>query len=83
MLKIQRWCQPFVWMGMNSITIYMAGNILGGFGKLASRFVGGDISAWFDRRLMGGGDLVGALMEMALAFGLVSFLYRRKIFLRL
>ncbi|MGO8700096.1 MAG: acyltransferase family protein [Limisphaerales bacterium] len=83
MLKIQLWCQPFVWMGMNSITIYMAGNILGGFGKLASRFVGGDISAWFDQRLMGSGDLVGALMEMVLAFWLVHFLYRRKIFLRL
>jgi hypothetical protein len=56
---------------------------LGGFGKLASRFVGGDIGAWFDQRLMGSGDLVGALMEMVLAFGLVYFLYRRKIFLRL
>ena len=83
MLKIQLWCRPFVWMGMNSITIYMAGNILGGFDKLASRFVGGDIAAWFNQRLMGGGDLVGALMEMVLAFGLVHFLYRRKIFLRL
>lgn len=83
MLKIQVWCRPFVWMGMNSITIYMAGNILGGFGNLASRFVGGDIAAWFDRRLMGAGDLVGALVEMVLAFAFVHFLYRRKIFLRL
>ena len=27
--KWQNWCQPFVWMGMNSITIYMTENILG------------------------------------------------------
>ena len=27
--KWQRWCQPFVWMGMNSITLYMTDNILG------------------------------------------------------
>jgi predicted acyltransferase len=83
MLRIQTWCQPFVWMGMNSITIYMAGNILGGFGNLASRFAGGDVGEWFNRRLMGSGDLLAALVEMALAFWFVHFLYRRKIFLRL
>jgi len=83
MLKFQTWCQPFVWMGMNSITIYMADNILGGFGKLASRFAGGDISAWFNNRLIGSGDLLVALVDMALTFWFVHFLYRRKIFLRL
>jgi predicted acyltransferase len=81
--KCQKWCQPFVWMGMNSITIYMVDNVLGGFGKLADRFVGGDISAWFDNRLGGSGDLLSALVEMALSFWFVYFLYRRKIFLRL
>jgi predicted acyltransferase len=81
--KCQKWCQPFVWMGMNSITIYMTDNILGGFGKLADRFVGGDISAWFNNRLVGSGDLLAALVEMALSFWFVYFLYRRKIFLRL
>jgi predicted acyltransferase len=83
MWKFQWWCQPFVWMGMNSITIYMTDNILGGFGKLAERFVGGDINAWFENRLIGSGDLLGALVEMALSFWFVYFLYRRKIFLRL
>jgi len=83
MWQWQKWCQPFVWMGMNSITIYMARNILGGFGKLAGRFVGGDISAWFNHQLIGSGDLLAALLEMALAFWFVHFLYRKKIFLRL
>jgi predicted acyltransferase len=83
MWKCQKWCQPFVWMGMNSITIYMTDNILGGFDKLAARFVGGDISAWFDHQLIGSGDLLTALVEMALSFWFVYFLYRRKIFLRL
>jgi predicted acyltransferase len=83
MWKFQKWCQPFVWMGMNSITIYMANNILGGFGKLADRFVGGDINAWFNRQFFGSGDLLAALVEMALSFWFVHFLYRRKIFLRL
>jgi predicted acyltransferase len=83
MLQWQKWCQPFVWMGMNSITIYMADNILGGFGKLAERFAGGDISAWLNDRLIGSGDLLVALVDMALTFWFVHFLYRRKIFLRL
>jgi predicted acyltransferase len=81
--KFQKWCQPFVWMGMNSITIYLFDNIFGGFGKLAERFVGGDIQAWLERRLSGSGDLLAALVEMAFAFWFMHFLYRRKIFLRL
>ena len=26
--QYQRWCQPFVWLGMNSILTYVAANIL-------------------------------------------------------
>ena len=82
--KFQKWCQPFVWMGMNSITIYLASNILGGFGKLAGRFAGGDLKAFFDAHVAKGfGDLVVACVGLLLAFWLVRFLYQRKIFLRL
>jgi predicted acyltransferase len=81
--KWQAWCQPFVWMGMNSITIYLTQNMLGGFGKLSRRFAGGDIQDFFNNRLAGSGDLVVALVGLFLAFWLVRFLYRRKIFLRL
>jgi predicted acyltransferase len=81
--KWQKWCQPLVWMGMNSITIYLAANILGGFGKLSRRFAGGDIHDFLESHLGGSGDLVLALVGLFLAFWLVHFLYRRKIFLRL
>jgi predicted acyltransferase len=91
-LKWQRWCQPFVWMGMNSITIYVVKNMLGtdgadgstGFSRLAKRFVGGDIKAFFDTQLgKGCGDVVIALVGLLLAFWLVRFLYQRKVFIRL
>jgi predicted acyltransferase len=74
----RKWVQPFVWMGLNAITIYVAANVIG-FQRLALRFVGGDI-----RRLLGPwGDLAQALLTTAFAFCLVYFLYRRRIFLRL
>ncbi len=84
-LKYQKWCQPFVWIGMNSITVYLTANILtGGFDKLATRFAGGDVKAFFDIRVaQGAGDLVVAIVGLLLAFCLAHFLYRKKIFLRL
>lgn len=82
--KKQRWCQPCVWMGMNSITIYLASNLLGGFRKVALRFAGGDVKTFFDAHVASGmGDLVVALVGLALAFCFVGFLHRKKIFLRL
>ena len=82
--QTRAWCQPFVWMGMNSITIYLASNILGGFRKLATRFVGGDVRNFFDGHVAKGfGDMVVSIVGLLLAFWLVHFLYKRKIFLRL
>jgi len=78
------WCQPFVWMGMNSITIYLTSNIIGGFRKLATRLVGGDVKSFFDAHLgKGFGDMLISITGLLLAFWFVYFLYRRKIFLRL
>jgi predicted acyltransferase len=78
------WCQPFVWIGMNSITIYLAGNILGGFRRVAARLVGGDVKIFFDEHVAKGlGDMVISIVGLLLAFWLVHFLYKRKIFLRL
>ncbi len=82
--QARAWCQPFVWMGMNSITIYLASNFLGGFRRLARRFVGGDIEAFFDEHIAKGcGEMAIAIVGLLLAFWLVHFLYKRKIFLRL
>ncbi len=82
--KFHGWCQPFVWMGMNSITIYLASNLLGGFRNVAQRFVGGDVKIFFDDHIIKGfGDMVVAVFGLFLAFLFVNFLYRKKIFLRL
>jgi len=96
MWKWRKWCQPFVWMGMNSITVYLASNIIGGFRKVATRLVGGDIKTFFDVQLPalsrqhlslelpnGTGDMVISVVGLLLAFWFVYFLYRKKIFLRL
>jgi predicted acyltransferase len=83
-LGFQRWCRPFIWIGMNSITIYLVENITGGFDRIATRFVGGDMQAWFDSHIAKGfGDLMIALVGLFLAFVLVRFLYQRKVFLRI
>ncbi len=84
-LKFQKWCEPFVWIGMNSITIYLTSNILGGFNRaLAPRFAGGDVKNFFDSLLgKGAGDMVIAFVGLLLMFWFVHFLYRKKIFLRL
>jgi len=82
--QTRAWCQPFVWMGMNSITIYLASNILGGFRRLATRFVGGDVRIFLDGHVAKGfGDMAISIVGLLLAFWLVHFLYKRKIFLRL
>ena len=81
--KAQRWCQPFVWMGMNSITVYLTGNLIGEFIVPGGRVSGGSISAFLDQHVAKGfGGLVVALTGLFLAFLYVRFLYRRKIFLR-
>jgi predicted acyltransferase len=80
--KLRMWCQPFVWIGTNPITIYLMAPIIG-FSKVAERLVGGDVKAFFDARVMPGfGGLVVALVGLGLAILLCGFLYRKKIFLR-
>jgi predicted acyltransferase len=79
----QKWCQPFVWIGMNSITVYLANNLLS-FDRVGLRFAGGDVKRFFDQSVTAGvGDLVVALVGLCLAVWFCRFLYRRKIFLRL
>ena len=66
-----------LWTGMNAITIYMAANLVD-LGKIASRLAGGPLAAAFGRY----DELVVATAAALLVFGLVGFLYRRKILLR-
>ena len=74
----RRWAQPFVWIGMNPITIYLVHNLVD-LKKIALRFVGGDLGVCLGR----GADLAATIVIMAISFWICRFLYRRKIFLRL
>ncbi len=73
----RQWCTPFVWIGTNSITIYLAYHLIK-FEDYAERIVGGPVQA----RLGVYGNLLIALVDVLMMFALVRFLYRRKIFLR-
>lgn len=75
--KLRLWAQPFVWIGVNPITVYLAHSIVS-FPDVAERIVGGPIKGAFGQW----GDLLVALTGMALTFALVRFLYQRKIFIR-
>ena len=84
--KWRAWCQPFVWIGMNPLTIYLTSNFLGGLGfeKLARRLAGGPVKSFLDTHVTSGfGDLVIAATAVALFLWFARFLYQRKIFLRL
>lgn len=81
--KKQRWCQPFVWIGMNSITLYLAYNVIS-FPKVAERLAGGDLQRCLDTYVgTGAGSVFLVVVELTLTFLLVRFLYVRKIFIRL
>mgnify|MGYP000103163462 CR=1 FL=1 len=82
----QAWGRPFLWVGMNPITLYLVSNFLGGGGyvRLANRLTGGSVKAFFNERIAAGcGDLVVALSGVLLFLWFARFLYQRKIFLRL
>lgn len=79
----KKWCVPFVWIGMNPITLYVIHGNLIQFPRQAARFSGGSIKAFFDRSVAAGaGDVVTAAVAAALVFLLAWFLHRKKIFLR-
>jgi predicted acyltransferase len=84
--KWRRWCQPFVWIGMNPITLYLTSNFLGGLGyhKLALRLAGGPVKQFLDTHVAAGfGELTVSLVGMLLFIWLARFLHHRRIFLRL
>lgn len=73
-----RWWTPvFLWIGMNSITMYVSGRIID-YGKVANYFVGGVVAE-------AAGDyaqLLHRAVMVLLAVLLARFLYKRGIFLR-
>jgi len=76
--RVTKWAQPFVWIGMNPIVIYLAAAWFP-FKDLANRIAGGPIK-W---KLGPWGEAWVCLVTLTLVILLARFLYRRKIFLRL
>ena len=74
----RKWCEPFVWIGMNPITVYLAINFMD-FEELVQRVVGGPVKEAFGSA----GPLVIAVSVVIVMFAFVRFLYKRQIFLRL
>ncbi len=79
----KQWCQPFVWIGMNPLTIYLANNFVS-FSNLSSRFAGGSVQSYLNAHIAKGtGDVLLVLIQLGLIFLLARFLYVRKIFIRI
>ena len=75
------WCRPFVWIGMNSITIYLIFRVVK-LDDIAKCFVGGEIHSALESMHQGLGDLVAALLALCFSILICRFLFQRKIFLR-
>jgi predicted acyltransferase len=75
--KYRKWATPFVWIGMNPLTIYLATNMVD-FEGLASRLVGGPVAG----SIRPFGDLLITAVSLGMAILLVRFLYKKQIFLR-
>jgi predicted acyltransferase len=76
--NLRLWARPFVWIGMNPITLYIIDNLVP-IDKIASRFVGGQLNTNFGAY----GPAVIAAVGMLIMLAIARFLYVRKIFLRL
>ena len=76
------WCAPFIWIGMNPITLYLVERVLP-MNSVAQRLAGGSIKAFFDVHVaVGAGDVVLSGLTVTLVVLLARFLFQRKIFLR-
>ena len=76
--NIRKWAVPFIWIGLNPLTIYLAHNLLD-LSQLANRLVGGPIK----QALGAYGDVLITTAILGITFWLAHFLHKRKIFLRL
>jgi predicted acyltransferase len=75
---LRRWCTPFLWIGMNPITIYLVFHLVR-FSDIAKLVVGGPVRVALGRW----GELATAVVVVGMVLGLVRLLYVRKVFLRL
>jgi predicted acyltransferase len=74
---IKGWAAPFVWIGMNPITLYLTHYFVE-YKKIAERLGGGPVAAAFGHW----GEVWIATLVVLLSLVLAWFLYSRRIFLR-
>lgn len=74
----KKWAFPFVVIGMNSLFIYLAANIVP-FDDISRRIVGGDISSW----LGSGRILCLASAQMIIQWLMLYWMYKKKIWIKL
>jgi len=80
--KLRKPFAPFVWIGMNPITLYLLANVIN-FSQVAERFAGGDLKKYLNAAVHpGAGDLLTALIACAFPVLIAWFLFRRKVFVR-
>lgn len=77
----RRWAQPFVWIGLNPLGIYLLSNILP-FDEVAARVLGGPVEEWFNHLAAGLGEVVVSVAGILLAVGVCWFFHRRRIYVR-
>jgi predicted acyltransferase len=79
----RRWAEPFIWIGMNPITLYLAAHVIA-FDSLAGRLVGGTVAKFLDAHVMAGiGALMVSVVSVLLCVWLARLLYKKQIFIRL
>lgn len=74
----RKWAMPFVWIGVNAITIYLVHNLID-LSDLANRLVGGPIKQAFGNF----SEVLVTIVVLGFTFWIVNFMYRRKLFLQL
>jgi predicted acyltransferase len=75
--KVRRGLQPFLWIGMNPITLYLSHHFFN-YSEVSTALLGGPVAGAFGAW----GDVLIASGTVLLGIWLAWFLYSRKIFLR-
>jgi predicted acyltransferase len=75
------WAKPFVWIGANSILVYLSVSIVR-YNDQAERLMGGDIKEWLNSVHPVLGDFMQSVVAVLLLVLLCRVLYQRKVFLR-
>jgi len=79
--KLRFWAWPFVWIGMNPITLYLVWKVIE-IVRLPQRIIGGEHAELANHVSKGFTDLASPIVGWLLIMILARFLYKRQIFLR-